>query len=242
MKKKILFIIDALCAGGAEKSLITILNLLDYDIYDVDLFLLRHEGEFLSMIPKEVNLLKEDEKYKIFSKNRKISFIKYMLKLDFKSAYYSFLWNIGVLRSRIRKEKLYIGWKYINKLIRPLEKEYDTSVAFLERKSIYFNVDKVRAKNKIGFIHNDYDKYPFDYELDKKYFYYLDNIATVSDHCKDVLIKIFPEYEDKYIVIRNIVLKKMILELAQEKIENYNIREDIINIVSVRKINISKRF
>ena len=39
MKKKILIAIDSLTSGGAEKSLISLLTLFDYDKYDVDLLL-----------------------------------------------------------------------------------------------------------------------------------------------------------------------------------------------------------
>lgn len=242
MKKEILFIIDTMHIGGAEKSLITVLNLIDYSKYNVDLFLLRHEGEFLNQIPKEVNLLEEDKKYKIFAKNRKLSILKYFLKFDFKSSFYSLLWNIGVIISRIKKEKLFIGWKYIEKLLNKIEKEYDTSVAYLERKSIYFSIDKVNAKNKIGFIHNNYLDYPFDYELDKKYFSDLDTIATVSEYCKDSLTKTFPEYKDKIVVIENVILKKTIVDLAEEKIYNYNIKENVTNIVSVGRLTYQKGF
>ena len=38
-KKKILFVLDSLRIGGAEKSLITLLSLLDYERFDVDLHL-----------------------------------------------------------------------------------------------------------------------------------------------------------------------------------------------------------
>lgn len=47
--------------GGAERSLLGILNAMDYQKYEVDLFLYRHTGELLKYIPKEVNLLPEDK-------------------------------------------------------------------------------------------------------------------------------------------------------------------------------------
>ena len=37
MKKKVLFVIDSLHSGGAEKSLVSLLSLFDYENYDVDL-------------------------------------------------------------------------------------------------------------------------------------------------------------------------------------------------------------
>lgn len=242
MKKKVLFVMDSLKIGGAEKSLITILNMLDYNKYDVDLYLFDHTGEFYSMIPKEVNVLKKDDSYKIFASDRKKSVIKYILQHNFKNAFYTFCWLVGAMISKISKKNLYIGWKFISKIIDPIEKEYDVSVAFLERKTIYFNVDKVKSKNKIGFIHNDYSKYPYNYKLDKKYFNSYMNIVAVSDNCKNVLEKIFPEYSEKFIVIKNMVSKEVILELSKRKIDNYSIKKDCTNIVSVGRLVNQKGF
>lgn len=44
MKKNLLFIIDNLKGGGAERILITILQHLDAKKYNVDLFLINREG------------------------------------------------------------------------------------------------------------------------------------------------------------------------------------------------------
>ena len=151
---------ESLRIGGAEKSLVTILSMLDYSKYDVDLFLFDHGGEFMDFLPKEVNLLNKSENYRIFSQNRK-----------------------------------------------------------LERKCIYFNVDKVKSYKKIGFIHNNYKKYQYDYKNDKRYFSSYQKIATVSDYCKDVLMEIFPEYKEKFLVIKNMVSKQMIRQMAEEKLE-----------------------
>lgn len=241
-KKKILFIMESLKIGGAEKSLLTILSLLDYNKYDVDLFLFEHEGDFMKFLPKEVNLLPESKKYKIFIKNRKLSSFKFILNGNIICWYHSFIWLINALISKIKKQKLYIGWNQIRYMFTNLEKEYDTSISFLERKTIYFNIDKVNAKNKIGFIHNDYSIYPYDEKLDRYYFKYYNKIATVSEHCKEVLIEIFPEYKDKFIVIKNMVSKTMIEELAKEKIKNYKIDKEYINIVSVGRLVNQKGF
>lgn len=241
-RKKILFVMESLNIGGAEKSLLTILNLINYDKYEVDLFLFNHTGAFMDMIPKQVNVLQINKNYRIFINNRKLSPFKFLLKADFKNTYYSSMWLINVLIAKLKKEKLYIGWKYIKHLFNDLEKEYDTSIAFLERKTIYFNVDKVKSKNKIGFIHNDYSIYSYDDKLDRKYFKYYNYIATVSDHCKEVLIDIFPEYKGKFIVIKNMISKDMILKLSKEEIENYEFDKDSINIVSVGRLVKQKGF
>ena len=60
MKKKVLISMYSLSiGGGAERSLIGLLESIRISMINtnIDLFLYRHEGEFLSFIPKEVNLL-----------------------------------------------------------------------------------------------------------------------------------------------------------------------------------------
>lgn len=54
MNPKIIIVIHYLEIGGAETSLIGLLNALDYTKIDVDLFIYRHTGELMSAIsPKK---------------------------------------------------------------------------------------------------------------------------------------------------------------------------------------------
>lgn len=55
--KKILFVINSLGLGGAEKSLTSLLNTFDYSKYSVDLLMFCKEGMFLKLLPAEVNVL-----------------------------------------------------------------------------------------------------------------------------------------------------------------------------------------
>ena len=50
MKKKVLFVINNLNCGGAEKALISLLETIDYSEFDVDLLLFKQEGIFMSKI------------------------------------------------------------------------------------------------------------------------------------------------------------------------------------------------
>ena len=56
MKKSLLIVSHALELGGAERSLIGLLHAIDKEEWDIDLFLLRHEGELMDKIPDYVNL------------------------------------------------------------------------------------------------------------------------------------------------------------------------------------------
>ena len=79
MKEKILFVIPSLRSGGAEKSLITLLSLIDYEKYDVDLLCFRRDGLFFDKIPQEVNVIKGTEDYEMFDGDAKLA-VKYFIK------------------------------------------------------------------------------------------------------------------------------------------------------------------
>ena len=49
--KKILIVTHAMEIGGAETALLGLLETIDTEGYEVDLFLMRHKGELLKYIP-----------------------------------------------------------------------------------------------------------------------------------------------------------------------------------------------
>ena len=67
-RKKILIVSHALELGGAERSLIGLLDAIDKEKYQVDLFLMRHEGELLGMIPDKITLLPEISAYTVLAR------------------------------------------------------------------------------------------------------------------------------------------------------------------------------
>lgn len=56
MKKKVLFVIDSLNGGGAEKVLVTYLKNIDISLFSVDLFLINRVGVYLEDLPAYVHL------------------------------------------------------------------------------------------------------------------------------------------------------------------------------------------
>ena len=90
MKKKILFIMPSMFIGGAERSLLGLLGSIDYSNYEVSLFLYRHEGEFLELIPKEVQVLSVMPEYGTFD-------------VPIKELLLSKKWKYGVARLWVRR-------------------------------------------------------------------------------------------------------------------------------------------
>lgn len=239
MKKNLLFVMNNLNCGGAEKALISLLETVDYNLYNVDLLLFKQEGIFLKKIPKEVNLIKEPIEYKYFDMpiGQSIESCIKIFRLDI------VLWRIlaGYIFKTEKNRAICEQrvWKYISRSIKSLDKKYDVAIGYLEKNPIYFCVDKVNAKKKIGFIHTDYDKLGMDFNIDNKYFESLDNILTVSESCADVLKKRFPKYKEKIKIMYNIVSPKIIKKMANDYI---NTDGKKINIVSVGRLNYEKGF
>lgn len=242
MKKKLLFVMESLSIGGAEKSLITLLSNLDYSKYDVDLFLFYQKGEFLELLPKKVDLIEVPENFKIFLKNPKESVNELVKKRKFKLLMIKVLEMLNLVINKFILKKEYIGWNYITKSIKLFPKEYDVAIGFLEKKSIYFTVDKINAKKKLGWIHTDYKKIEFDFNLDNKYLNKLDKIVAVSESCKKSLINTFPNIEDRICVIPNMISNKLIEKLASEKITDFNFVQDKAIICTVGRLTKAKGY
>ena len=71
MKPRILIAIHYMHLGGAEISLIGLLQALDPNKVDIDLFVYSHEGELMKLIPEYINVLPEIPAYKMFERPRK---------------------------------------------------------------------------------------------------------------------------------------------------------------------------
>lgn len=239
MKKNILFVINNLNCGGAEKALISLFQCIDYSLYNVDLFLFKHEGIFLNKIPPQVNLLEQPKEYKYYDMSIKEAIKLCLRKGRVDIAIYrilaGFIFRLEKNRSRCEQRT----WKYLSKSLPKVNKQYDAAIGFLEKNPIYYCVDKVNAKKKIGFIHNDYDKLGMEPNIDSKYFKNLDSVVTVSEECADVLKRRFPFFSEKVEVMYNIVSPKMIYKLSLEELDlNYKGKM----IVSVGRLNNQKGF
>ena len=138
-KKKIIFVMESLRIGGAEKSLVTILSLFDYEKYDVDLYLFRQSGEFLGQLPKSVRLIEPGENTKIQNQNFKTAWFIFLCKGRLKRSFYSLKWLFSCFFSKyiLRKQEFY-GWNMLARIYDSVDGNYDTAIGFLEKRSTYF--------------------------------------------------------------------------------------------------------
>jgi glycosyltransferase involved in cell wall biosynthesis len=220
MKKKLLFVIPNLNIGGAEKSLVNLLNEIDYQKFAVDVLLIRAgEGVLLKQIPTQVNVLKLEKKYQVFERTSKFPESYFLFRGRFDLVIARILCRFTLaFQKNIGKAEQY-AWKFTRLFHSKLKGEYDVAIAFLEKSSFYFISEFVSAKRKVGFIHSDYAKLDLDANFDLNYFKKMDGIAAVSAECVASLKTYFPSIQDKFQLIPNIVPIALINELAKEPIE-----------------------
>lgn len=241
MKKNILFVIPSLHAGGGEKSLVNLLNQIDYNSYNVDLFLFNKSGVFINSLPEQVTILDLPQTYKKFSQTLGASIKDFVSHFKFSLAYYRILFTIKNRFIKNKSKAEQYTWKYISKSIDSLDKEYDVSIGYLEKSSIYFIVDKIKSKKKIGWIHTNYGNSGMDENFDQPYFEKLDNIVTVSEECAVSLKTKFPSLEEKISIIYNIVSPKLINELSNRDVNNdFIIQDGYTNIITVARLSHEK--
>jgi glycosyltransferase involved in cell wall biosynthesis len=216
MKKKILIASFDLAIGGVERSLIGLLNSIDYQKYDVDLMLFKHEGEFLSLLPEGPNLLPEDRAYSTFRKS--ISQIirdgRYPIAVSRLLAKYK-----SSIKGKMMKVEepgyltIQYGWELTRPFLPELSKEYDLAIGFLWPH--HFIGEKVKAKRKVGWVHTDYSNIFIDKKTEMKMWKNLDQIVAVSEECSNTFLNEFPHLKEKTMVIENILSQDFVRQQSE---------------------------
>ena len=230
MKKRLLFVMESMGSGGGERSLLSLLQLIDYGKYDVDLLLFSPSGLFMGMIPPQVNLISFGKSYDSFVQPVNASVKAYLTKGNVKVAYNRIMYSKtvnGKGGSTLYRDQL--AWKYMRCAFENTLPEYDAAIGYLEGKPNFFVADCVKAKIKIGYIHSDYRKLEMDKKFDEKTFEKLDYIVGVSEKCAEILREEFPDLKEKILAVENITSPTVLQKMADESVAEYeNVNSEIL--------------
>lgn len=242
-KKKILITTFDMAIGGVERSLIGLLNTIDYSKYDVDLMLFKHEGEFLFLLPKLPNLLKEVKQYTTFRKSIKQILQEGHITIGVARAVGRILGDVHgryVKSEEVGYFVIQYGWRITLPFIPKLEEEYDVAISFLWPH--YFVGDKVRAKRKIGWIHTDYSNINLNANMEYKMWSKMDNIVAVSEGCRDSFLSILPNVNKDVEIIENILSPEFVREQAdrEDVMKELQMKPGKIKLVTVGRLSYAK--
>lgn len=203
--------------GGAETALVGLLNALNSERVDVDLFLHDHRGEMMPFIPDWVNLLPAVPEYTVLERS-----IIELVRRGF--------WGIALARlyAKMKARKAYrkssstypncSSLDYMSKYTTPLMPRinnsvtYDLAISFLTPHRIV--LDKVKAKKKIAWVHTDYTRIWVDAQEELKVWSRYDYIASISGDVTRTFLEVFPSLSSKIVEIENILSPKFVRERA----------------------------
>lgn len=215
--KKIIILMPSMFIGGAERSLLGLLEAIDYSQYDVSLFLYRHEGEFLKFIPNQVHLLPEMPQYRTFDTPIRSLLLGWQIRFGLRRL----LSKVAMwLHTRTTDEKrgVWVSMQYTARFLQPLlpdiPGEYDLGIMFLGVADTLIN--KVQAKKKITWNHTDYDTLLPNRSMDLEIYSKVDAVISVSPACTEKVRAFYPELTNKAITIENTLAGQFIEQCAKE--------------------------
>jgi glycosyltransferase involved in cell wall biosynthesis len=220
--KKVLFLIDSLTCGGAEKSLISLLPLLDYSKVQVDLMMVHRGGVFEQYVPREVNVID-------FPQSDGILFRLCQL-------YFSLL-----LRLRKSCHGAELRWKAMHSVYQGIEKEYDVAVAYQQGFPTYYIVQKVRAKRKYAWINADIAKAGYQEGYNKEFYDKYDKIVPVSDTLCSMLKNTHFVDVNKLSTVYDILNVDLIRNMAKEQVE-MTAAANVVKIVTTGRLAPPKNY
>ena len=236
--KKILIVSHAMELGGAERALLGLLGCIDPSQASVDLFLLRHEGELLDLIPDFINLLPAIPAYTVLArpivqtlKEGHLLLSAARLVGKFRAKQYDR--KHGLTESGVAIE---YSHKYTRRFMPPIqpEVEYDLAISFLTPH--YFVAEKVRAKKKIAWIHTAYSVVQVNVTSELAMWSRYDSIASISDNVTETFLSVFPSLKEKIILIENILPRTLINRQA----DAFAVNEEMPNDGSVKLLSIGR--
>lgn len=218
MKKgRILVVMHYLEIGGAETALIGLLNALDPDMVDVDLFLHDHRGEMMRFVPSWVNVLPAIKQYTVLERP-----ITELVRRGF--------WGIAAARllAKVISRRAYAKsnsevpnaseFHYMASLTTPLlprinpDVTYDLAISFLSPHQVVLK--KVNAKRKVAWIHTDYTRIWIDRAAELKVWGGYDQIVSISPDVTRCFVDVFPSLAPKIVEIENILSPDFVRQRA----------------------------
>ncbi len=203
MKKRIFVCMpSAMALGGVERSLLGMLDSIDYSQFEVDLFIYGHHGPLMPYINPQANLLPQV---------RELAHLRDSFRAKLAAGAWYSAWR------RIADGICHVGnddsWaKTLNRCVPKQAGTYDAAISFF----LPFDMirDKVNAKIKLGWIHTDYSTHKISPDSIRRSYAGIDYQVAVSDACRDAFVRILPEYKDSTIVIENILPQQLIEQQA----------------------------
>lgn len=231
--KRVLICIRDFNQGGIPRCLQSLLMNIDVERYSIDLACLYPYGPYRGEM-KNCNVVKEDRVVSGLLEFSKVEGFANCLRGRY-------LRGILLKGLRVGLKKIVgidILYKRIDSWAESLG-EYDVAIAYAEGLPAYF-VEKVEAKKRLIWIHNDYSSDPGAGEGTE--FEVFNKICCVSNLCACSFKKYRPDLQDRVVSIYNFINEEYIIDRAKEFAVELKRDNDEFVLCSIGRICYVKRF
>lgn len=247
MKPKIFIAIHYLEIGGAESSLIGLLETINPELVDVDLFVYAHHGLFMNAIPDYINLLPENKVWSMYEE----PLVRVLKNGCFRMA-------LARIVAKYKTDKYYrnnhsdlehlaafsYAGREVSKVVPSLKLlgQYDLAISYVNPHD--FVLKHVNAKKKICWIHTDYSRISIDRDVELPVWGAYDRIISISPDVTKSFTSVFPSLKDKILECENILPKKYIQDRASENCDSVKelMKGDTLNLCSIGRIGYAKNY
>lgn len=209
IKHKVLFFIDSLTCGGAEKSLISLLPLLDYTKIEVDLMIVHRGGLFERYLPKQVNVVD-------FPKQSGIWFNLCLTCYRLARLFFS------------KRHGAELRWQVMSSAYVGTDKIYDVGIAYQQGFPTYYLASKITAKKKITWINADLEKAGYRPSFNRSFYDKINVVVPVSDVLCEMLIKSSFVERNKLSIVYDILNVDLIRQMSKKSLSLSLIHNELI--------------
>lgn len=215
MKEKILFIYDSMMTGGTSTALLSLLNTIDRERYEISLLLFTNTGALMGEIPEFVRLLEPAYRESGFLNVSQKKILRTVLNGKVFSACKARWRYRNTPKGNFRHILMHYGMAAQVSLSRCVEEQFDYAIGFMEGwANEYVVSSRIKAKKKFVWIHPQYHSCYLIPEIDRKTLSRVDGIALVSENCLEPFFAFFPECREKTQVVPNILSSQLVREKA----------------------------
>ena len=234
--------------GGAERALLGLLYAIDTNKVDVDLFVNQHTGSFMSLIPKNINLLPQHPAYSAIERPMKDIFLEGHWGILFGRLMAKWRYRRYLKKNKLTEDATVMQFVYDGVISHLPSLEYlghyDLAISFIDPPHIV--QDKVDAGIKVEWIHTDFSSRQRNYDAKLTYSRWAANdyIVSISNEVTEAFLLAFPGLKEKIVKIENIIPKELVYKQSEYSgCEEYEtVSDDVLKICSVGRLTRQKNF
>jgi glycosyltransferase involved in cell wall biosynthesis len=231
--KKVLIVTRRMVMGGIEKALISMLEVMPIDRFEVTVLVMGNGGELVEQVPSHVRFgcLYGDENTtleKIWNAVKRGEFLH-----AFKIGWYTALAK--------NSNSVFDQEMFHSKMVPAVDTVYDLAIAYHVPASfpVVYVMNNIKAKKKAAWIHSDVSKYEKPLKRYREFYERFDKIFCVSQAALYNFIHMFPDLKDKTTVFYNILDTRKIEFMAVNG-ESYKDSFEGIRILTVGRLTFEK--